>query len=48
MQWVRERYLAQIEALGKEYFSAPINIALGIAESATLKQYLPPTTIKRP
>jgi chromosomal replication initiator protein len=34
MQWVRERYLAQIEALGKEYFSAPINIALGIAESA--------------
>jgi chromosomal replication initiator protein len=34
MQWVRERYLAQIEALGKEYFSTPISIALGIAESA--------------
>lgn len=33
MQWVRERYLTQIEALGKEFFSAPINIALGVADS---------------
>jgi chromosomal replication initiator protein len=31
MQWVRERYLNQIEALGKEYFSAPVNIALDVA-----------------
>ena len=31
MQWVRERYLAQIEALGLEFFSTPININLGVA-----------------
>ncbi|MDP2132608.1 MAG: chromosomal replication initiator protein DnaA [Sulfuritalea sp.] len=33
MQWVRERYLAQIEALGLEYFSSPININLAVAET---------------
>jgi chromosomal replication initiator protein len=32
MQWVRERYLAQIEALGLEFFSSPISINLGIAD----------------
>lgn len=32
MQWVRERYLAQIEALGLEFFSTPIAINLGVAE----------------
>ena len=31
MQWVRERYLAQIEALGLEFYSAPININLAVA-----------------
>jgi len=31
MQWIRERYLAQIEALGLEFFSTPININLGVA-----------------
>lgn len=31
MQLVRERYLAQIEALGLELFSTPISISLGIA-----------------
>ena len=31
MQWVRERYLAQIEALGLEFFSTPVNINLGVA-----------------
>ncbi|MCF8178503.1 MAG: chromosomal replication initiator protein DnaA [Sulfuritalea sp.] len=34
LQWVRERYLAQIEALGLEFFSTPISINLGIAEIA--------------
>jgi len=33
MQWVRERYLSQIEALGREFFSAPITIVLDIAEA---------------
>jgi chromosomal replication initiator protein len=35
MQWVRERYLAQIEALGLEFFSHPININLRITEIPT-------------
>lgn len=34
MQWVRERYLSQIEALGHEYFSTPINIQLTVDELA--------------
>jgi chromosomal replication initiator protein len=33
MQWVRERYLAQIEALGLDFFSTPISINLGVAET---------------
>ena len=33
MQWVRERYLPQIEALGREFFSAPVSISLGVADS---------------
>lgn len=42
MQWVRERYLNQIEALGKEYFSAPVNIALDVA--GTAKDSVPEAT----
>ncbi len=34
MQWVRERYLAQIESLGLDFFSTPISIDLGVAETA--------------
>jgi chromosomal replication initiator protein len=26
LKWVKERYLARIEALGSEYFSVPVNI----------------------
>ncbi|MDP1609635.1 MAG: chromosomal replication initiator protein DnaA [Sulfuritalea sp.] len=33
MQWVRERYLAQIEALGVEFFSSPVNISLRVADA---------------
>jgi chromosomal replication initiator protein len=33
MQWVRERYLAQIESLGLDFFSTPISINLGVAET---------------
>lgn len=32
MQWVRERYLTQIESLGQEYFSAPVSIVLDVAD----------------
>lgn len=30
MQWVRERYLSQIETLGQEFFSHPIHINLAV------------------
>lgn len=33
MQWVRERYLTQIETLGREFFSAPIQLNLGVADT---------------
>lgn len=33
MQWVRERYLSRIEAIGKEYFTKPISIQLSVNES---------------
>ncbi len=31
MQWVRERYLSQIETLGREFFSRPVSISLGVS-----------------
>jgi chromosomal replication initiator protein len=33
MQWVRERYLSQIETLGLEFFSHPISITLEISDA---------------
>jgi chromosomal replication initiator protein len=41
MQWVRERYLGQIEALGQEFFAAPVSINLAVADAAP---DLPPVT----
>ena len=32
LKWVKERYLARIEALGSEYFSVPVSIALTLGE----------------
>jgi chromosomal replication initiator protein len=32
LKWVKERYLARIEALGSEYFSVPVNITLTLGE----------------
>ncbi|WP_313952491.1 chromosomal replication initiator protein DnaA [Accumulibacter sp.] len=32
LKWVKERYLARIEELGSEHFSAPISIALTLGE----------------
>jgi chromosomal replication initiator protein len=50
MQWVRERYLGQIEALGQEFFAAPVSINLAIAEvtpdmPATMEHTQVPATI---
>jgi len=33
LQWVRERYLAQIEALSHQYFTEPVNISLTLDET---------------
>ena len=33
LQWVRERYLAKIETLAREFFSAPIAIALAVDDT---------------
>lgn len=41
MQWVRERYLSQIETLGREFFAAPICLNLSVAEMGT-DALLPP------
>lgn len=35
MQWVRERYLARIEALGIEFFASPVNISLRVTDANT-------------
>ncbi|MFZ5456610.1 MAG: chromosomal replication initiator protein DnaA [Pseudomonadota bacterium] len=35
LQWVRERYLARIEALGLEYFSQPLSVRLSLPDPAT-------------
>jgi chromosomal replication initiator protein len=32
LKWVKERYLARIEALASEYFSVPVNITLTLGE----------------
>ncbi len=32
LQWVRERYLGQIQALSRDFFPAPVNISMGLAE----------------
>jgi chromosomal replication initiator protein len=37
LQWVRERYLSQIQALGHDYFKAPVDIRLSVAEPVTEK-----------
>lgn len=41
MQWVRERYLAQIEKFGAEFFASPIAIHLAISD-AVADATLPP------
>ena len=34
LKWVKERYLARIEALGSEYFAVPVNISLTLGTRA--------------
>ncbi|MBV2234481.1 MAG: chromosomal replication initiator protein DnaA [Sterolibacterium sp.] len=35
LQWVRDRYLDQIQALGRDYFQKPVNINLSVARTDT-------------
>ena len=37
MQWVRERYLSQIESMGREFYAAPVCIELDVAEPAPVQ-----------
>ena len=46
MQWVRERYLTKIEALGQEYFAKPISIRLSVNDGEVLPS--PPTAAVSP
>ena len=41
MQWVRERYLSQIEKFGAEFFAVPVSIQLAVAD-ASAEAVLPP------
>ena len=36
LQWVRERYLEQIETLSRQFFPEPVTISLGLGEAAVV------------
>ncbi|HEX5675764.1 MAG TPA: DnaA N-terminal domain-containing protein, partial [Azonexus sp.] len=44
LQWVRERYLAQIEALSHQYFTEPVNISLTLDETPQPADAIAPDT----
>ncbi|CAB1370974.1 chromosomal replication initiator protein DnaA, DNA-binding transcriptional dual regulator [Denitratisoma oestradiolicum] len=37
LQWVRDRYLSQIETLGKEYFGEPVSVSLTIYDAPPIE-----------
>jgi len=41
LQWVRERFLGQIEALGREYFQGPVMVSLGVQDGVRVVAALP-------
>jgi chromosomal replication initiator protein len=41
LKWVKERYLARIEALGSEHFARPVSITLNLAERASVTAEAP-------
>jgi chromosomal replication initiator protein len=41
LQWVRERYLSQIEALSHQYFTEPVNISLTLDEAPRAAEATP-------
>lgn len=45
LKWVKERYLARIEELGSAYFSAPVSVALLLAERNTTPAATPRPTV---
>lgn len=47
MQWVKERFLARIEAMGSEFFSAPLKVSLGLPPSANPAQHASSVTAVR-
>lgn len=45
LQWVRERYLGQIQALSHDFFEAPVNINLTVAKAVPLSKNTRNTSI---
>ncbi|RLJ68199.1 chromosomal replication initiator protein DnaA [Sulfurisoma sediminicola] len=48
LQWVRERYLAQIEALSHQYFTEPVNISLTLDETPRSTDAIAPDVATEP
>ncbi len=50
LQWVRERYLEQIETLSRQFFPEPVSISLGLGETSAptvqLPDEAPPTQVQ--
>jgi chromosomal replication initiator protein len=42
LQWVRERYLSQIEALSHQYFAEPVSVSLSLDETPRLVEEVTP------
>ncbi len=47
LKWVKERYLARIEALGSEYFELPVSITLSLAERRSSTSEASPAPAER-
>jgi len=45
LQWVRERYLSQIEALSHQYFAEPVSISLALDESLPVATDMVPDAV---
>lgn len=47
MQWVKERFVARIEAMGSEFFSAPFKVSLSLPQIATAAAASRPLTVEK-
>jgi chromosomal replication initiator protein len=47
-QWVKDRFLAKIEQLGKEFFESPVSIELALQEGASAPSSAEPAPVAKP